>query len=153
MSKGSTVLWVVAAHSFFSVALDWELYFLQRERPYQRHSHIGLYRRGAVRAVGREELAVDVEVDTRSPKLVSGRSVEERHIRRIEGAVEDAWERYGWDIGSGYRFFLVDRFLETNFICVGEPDQPRYLELEEWLPRIPHRTERLAVELSGRRWA
>lgn len=152
MSSSSALLWIVPTKSSFQVDLDWDLYFAPRDRPYREHQYIGIFHDGAVRAVGREELVVDVEGDTRNPFLVSGNEPGQEEIRRIEGALEDAWARFGWDIGSGYRFFLVDGFRETTFIPAGEIDAPRYLELADWIPRVPTRTERLALELAGRRW-
>lgn len=152
MSASCAILWVVATKSSFQVDLDWDLYFAPRSRPYQEHQFIGIFHDGAVRAVGREECVVDVEGDSRAPLLVEGAEPGEPEMRRIEGAIEDAWERFGWDIGAGYRFFLVDEFRETKFTPLRQPEGPRYLQLEEWLPKVPSTTERLAVELSGRRW-
>jgi hypothetical protein len=153
MSSSGAILWVVATKSSFQVDLDWNLYFAPRSRPYEEHHYIGIYHDGAVRAVGREQSVLDVDGDTHNPRLVTGREPREEGIRRIEGAVEDAWERFGWDIGAGYRFFLVDSFRETRFVPAFEIDGPRYVDLEEWIPKVPRRTERLALELAGRRWS
>lgn len=153
MSANNRILWVVASRSSFQVDLDWNLYFAPRSRPSEEHLYIGIYYAGSVRAIGEEVTAVDVEVDTKRPIYVSGQEPGEDAVRRIEGAVEDAWERFGWDIGRGYRFFLVDRFYETNFTPVREIDGPRYVDLEEWVPKMPRTTERLALELTGRRWS
>ncbi len=122
MSSKSAILWVVATRSSFQVDLDWGLYFCPRNRPYEEQQYIGIYPDGAVRALGRERSVVDVELDTASPELVEGEEPRAPAVRRIEGAIEDAWKRFGWYIG-------------------------------EWLPKVPRSTERLAVELSGRRWS
>ena len=122
MSSKSVILWVVATRSSFQVDLDWGLYFCPRSRPYEEHQYIGIYHDGAVRALGREQSVVDVELDTASPELVEGVESGAPAVRRSEGAIEDAWKRFGWDLG-------------------------------QWLPKVPRSTERLAVELSGRRWS
>lgn len=57
-----------------------------------------------------------------------------------------------WNIARGYRFFLVDRFRETRFIPAGEIAFPSYVELADWIPKVPRKTEGLALELAGRRW-
>lgn len=153
MHPNNPILWVVATRSSFQVDLDWDLYFAPRSRGYEPHRYIGIYHDGAVRAIGEERTIVDVELETREPLYISGVEPEEEDVRRVEGAIEDAWERFGWDIAEGYRFFLVDRFHRTNFPPVMEVEGPRYLNLEEWVPKIPRTTERLALELNGRRWS
>lgn len=153
MQPNNPILWVVATRSSFQVDLDWDLYFAPRSRTYEPHRYIGIYHDGSVRALGEERTVVDIELDTRQPIYISGEKPGDDAIRRIEGAVEDAWERYGWDIAQGYRFFLVDRFYATNFAPVTALEGPRYLNLEKWIPKIPRTTERLALELNGGRWS
>ena len=93
---------------------EFGLYYCPSTRGYRRHQYIGVYFDKSVRGVG--ELKYEVDVDRVNGKLVGEEinQLGDDERQRIHGAM-DAASKHGYSIEQGHRFFLVDRFHDTDF--------------------------------------
>lgn len=109
---------VVLAGTTYEQNLKYNIYYASRDRGYQNHKYLGLYKEKAVRAIGvvissadisykndeLEVLEIQLDIITDSQKDI------------IKKVILDAKEDYGYLLSEDHRFFFVDQYYETNFI-------------------------------------
>ena len=148
LSRESERLLVVSATTTLSDNLEFDLYYAPADRAFQKSRFLGLYAHKSVQALGELEnivLAADLNEEggeggelfvLRSEKPVSD---DQKH--RIQQAITAA-PKHGYDISTGHAFFLVRKFLETDFkkTTPGGLRSHRYFNLREEL-EIPHGAE------------
>lgn len=138
----------------FDENLELRLYYAPIHRSYQKHQFLGLYTRKSVRSVG--EIENVVTADLRGARLAvhaprSGiTSEQEDRIRRAMLLAKE----HEWDITTGHNFFLVRRFVETDFrkISHGGMRSTRYFSLFDELGTTPIDADDVAAKLNGRSW-
>ncbi len=88
-----------------------DLYYAPASRSYRSHQFVGIYYRKSIRHIGRLDQAIAVDrVDGELEIKSSGASaLKDDERRRIQGAM-DAATKYGYNIETGHKFFLVEKF-------------------------------------------
>lgn len=133
------------------------LYYHGRNRGYSAHSYIGLYKEKSIRRVGKIIAVIDsIFDDNGQMHLVPVKgSLTDKIKEDILNAVDDS-KAYGYALAKDeHRFFIVDKFFETDFrkISPRAPMGHRYFDLCEILGvnSLPE-TEIIAAKLKERVW-
>lgn len=146
---------VMACGTTLEDNFKYDLYYDRAERGYQKHAFLGIYSDKTVQGVGRVKNIVRADYyDGKLDVIPHGQPISEPERERIVGAMADA-ERFGYDIYSDHRFFLVDKFHHTDFkkTSLYGLQRSRYFDLREVLgDDIPDGADRLAERLRGRTW-
>jgi hypothetical protein len=100
--------------------LKHHIYFDPSDRGYSPHRYIGLYHAKSIRAVGMVTKIVHADFDSSSKKLLNIRQVEGDPInsneeQRIIDIILSIKVDKGWNIETGHKFFLAEKFIETTF--------------------------------------
>ena len=136
--------------------LDFGIYYEPTHRSPRAHRYLGIYRKMSVRGFG--EIMNTVEADLSAGSLRVSKHDERvtpEQEARINGMIERAAERRGLDVASKHRFYLVDRFHETDYrkVSPGGLRSPRFFDLGEVLNVEPlPDTKEIAELLSERTW-
>lgn len=158
---------VLCGHSI-ELNKKYGIYFHPRDRGYSPHAFVGCYKKKSVRAIGRLLGIVDAELDleTDSLTIVSTAPptpgappllVDDDIKHRLKAIIKETRETVGWPIEKDHTFFIVDRFVETDF----KKSSPRgiqgarFFDLEERLEgdySEDDSTEELAAKLDGLAW-
>lgn len=153
---------IVAGQSFVE-CLEYDVYYTLAERGYNSHTYIGLYLDKSVRAIGKIEKIVEADLDATTNQLVFEGvpvAVTVDQERRIREVIRIGMAR-GWGVNKGHRFFLVEKFHETDFqkISSGGLWGTKYFHLEDCfreyfathheLPSL----EDMAMGLKGKTWS
>jgi hypothetical protein len=95
----------------------YDLYYDPSGRGYSKHGYIGVYYSKAIRGVGKVVNVVTVDMVGKDLKvLAADNEVTDDQKKRIIGAMTDAESERDWDIYTGHKFFIVDKFIETDFV-------------------------------------
>lgn len=110
---------------------------------YRDVSYIGLYLNKSIRAIGKVSAIIDAEFDSNggikvnryySPKNgdLNG-TITSNQREKIEYAVANAAEEFGWDIKTLHTYYIVEEFVECNFpkVSKGGLQGFRYIDLQE----------------------
>ena len=138
--------------------LKYNIYYAPRERGYQKHNYIALYKDKAVRAIGKIQNIVAADYDYATGKLQLNEMqapVLPEQEQAISSIILDTRNNYTWDISNDHEFFLVEKFHLTEFKKKTKyPLQgPRYFDLREFFldARILDVSE-IAKELKRHQW-
>jgi len=104
----------VTAGETYDDNLELCLYYDPAERGYSEHSYIGLYKSKAIRAIGK--IVAIVEADLANGNLIMKNSA--KITLKQEKDILEAIKRgsnHGYNIEVGHKFFLVDKFYDTNY--------------------------------------
>ena len=128
------------------------MYYDKKENGYVPHSFIGLYKDKAVRQVGKIKYVIDVEIEN-DEVVKSSQEMPDEVRNNILEAVKKAKE-YGYNIESGHRFFIVDKFYETNFEEVSKFGimGKRKFFIDSIIDRKAKNAEELAELLKDKHW-
>jgi hypothetical protein len=138
---------------------EFNLYYDHAARGYRKHKFLGLYQDKAIRGVG--EIVNTVTCNLENGRLTdvkseSGKEVTGGELDRIRSVIPLANERNGYQIERDHRFFLVDRFWETNFRkrTPYPIRRSKYFDLRFELETdyIPESAQEIAGLLNGRDW-
>jgi len=113
------------------------IYYAPRDRGYQNHRYLGLYKDKAVRGIGEVISSADARYLFETDELIIEEvqmgtiSDEQKAIMRdiiIEGTNE-----FGYSISEGHRFFFVKQYYETEFVKTSKGGLmgQRYFDLAE----------------------
>lgn len=142
--------------------LDYGLYYDDATRGFSDHAYLGLYNQKAVRAVGR--IVDQITADLVDGKLVNVHSeivgkADPAHLKLISEVIAAALADQGWHIATGHRFFIVDKFVPTDFIKDSKNPimRTKYFDLRDYLhlksrSEMPDVTE-IAQQLNGKGWS
>lgn len=96
------------------------VYFDPIERGYSKHRFVGVYKNKSVRGIGELQKVVWADYDQRTEEFTkleikegAGLTAEEKN--RVIAIMHDALNNNGWDIFTNHQFFIVDKFVPTNF--------------------------------------
>ena len=113
LNNSDNVLRVVPTGLSYEDNIKYNLYYDKRENGYVPHSFLGLYKDKAVRQIGKIKYIVDVEIE--NGKIIkSSQELSDGIKNNILEAVNKA-HNYNYNIETGHKFFIVDKFYETNF--------------------------------------
>lgn len=143
------------------------VYFHSSDRGYSHHGFVGCYDRKAIRGVGKLDgiVRADLNQETgefdRQESLPSypGKSpldLTEEVLNKIRTAIDYAKKAHDWDISTGFTFFIVDNFVETEFKkeSSGPLRGTKNFDLEEVLEHYSYddAIEDIAVALGNVTW-
>ena len=120
IDNADTKMRVILSGATFKQNVKYNVYYAPRERGFQNHKYLGLYKDKAVRAIGEVIGYVDFLYDFDSKKL----KVVETHLitpteeqkAMIKTIIIEAKEKFGFDISQEHRFFFVQKYYKTEFI-------------------------------------
>lgn len=139
--------------------LQYNIYYAPKERGYQNHTYIGLYRRKVIQAVGEIVCVVDANYDKEQGEvvvdnIVSGEITDEQK-ESIKHVVLEAKEKYGYILYIGHRFFFVDDYVATKYskVSKGGLNGQRYFDLADHPEFSEEMTlPEIAQLLHGKEW-
>lgn len=104
----------VTAGETYDDNIELNLYYDPADRGYTEHRYIGLYKNKAIRAVGK--IVAIVEADLINGKLIikNSTNITPKQEKDILEAINRG-SNHGYNIEVNHKFFLVDKFYETNF--------------------------------------
>lgn len=95
----------------------YNLYYDPSDRGYSKHSYIGIYSNKCIHGIGKIENIITAELTSDELNVLeSTELVSEDQKNRIIGAIRDAYEKREWEIESGHKFFMVEKFFCTTYI-------------------------------------
>lgn len=116
----ATKMRVILASATFQQNLEYSIYYAPKERGFQQHKYLGLYKDKAVRAIGEVIGFADYNYDfgsdtikTVETHLISSTEEQELIIKKV---IVEAKDKFGFDIAKGHRFFFVKKYYKTDFI-------------------------------------
>ncbi len=107
---------VVACGATINDNFKYLLYYDPADRGYTEHGYIGIYHNKCVKGVG--EITNIVTADLVDSDLIIHESlnkVTDKQKENIINAIFSAKRNWGWDIDKNHKFFIVDKFYETDF--------------------------------------
>jgi hypothetical protein len=136
---------------------EFALYYCPATWSRRLTEYLGIYTAKTVRSIGRRSKVVECNVDLAGndvTALGSGTKLTVEEKERILGAARKA-ETRKWDLSTGYRFYLCDEMVPTDF----RKTSPwgimghRYFDLDEVVgAKIPTTVGELASVLRQRTW-
>jgi hypothetical protein len=109
------------------------LYFCPASWSRRKARYLGIYYEKAIRYIGEITKVVECEI---TGNVITGEteSLMSAERKRITNTVQEALEQQGWDLSTGYQFFLCDTLLETLFkkTSSGGIMGHRYFDLREY---------------------
>lgn len=152
-----TKIRVVLCGKTFEQNLRTKIYYAPSNRSYKPAKFLGLYKNKCIRAIGEVKNIVDVtsvngEISLIEPHL--GKYNKEMKEILI-GVIDEAKEKFQYDLSNNHRFFFVNEFLETDYtkISKGGLMGTRYFdvsEIEGYIPGISN--EEIANMLREHEW-
>lgn len=136
--------------------VEFDVYYEPVNRSPRAHRYLGIYRNMSVRGFGKIVNTVEADFSTQDLQVSKHDELVTPEQRvRIESMIGRAAERRGLNVSSGHRFYLVDRFHETDFRKVSPSGLrgPRFFDLGEVLGVEPlPDTKGIAELLSEMTW-
>jgi hypothetical protein len=129
------------------------LYFCPASWSRRKARYLGLYYDKAVRHIG--TIGKVVECEIKGGQVVSERQLTKQEQERIAAASVAAMDQQGWDITTGYQFFLCDDMCPTEFAksSPGGIMGHRYFDLRKFFPgKIPTQLPEIAARLRNVPW-
>ncbi len=109
---------VVLAGNTFEQNMEHNIYYAPKERGYQKHRYLGIYKQKAVRGIGEVFASADISYNEETGELVvkeTQTDITEDQKETIKKVIIEARARYGYDLAENHRFFFVEKFHETEF--------------------------------------
>lgn len=137
--------------------LDLSLYYAPNDRFHQKHKYLGLYSQKAVRAVGQVDKIVRADLVGDRIEAHGAAPLTADEQTRIKKAIDGA-RAHGWNIMSDHSFFMIRRFVPTQFRKTSRMglSGKRYFDLRILLDLEPKTTipdvDTVAQELGKRTW-
>jgi hypothetical protein len=130
LPRSHLIMRAITAGTTFDENERYGVYYDPVERGFSGHAYLGLYRWKSVRSVGKITRVVHAELDPDSDELTLFGEIDPQNPRagvrtnpddlsaedsaRIKAIIATA-RKHGWDVTHGHNFFLVDKFVQTNF--------------------------------------
>lgn len=97
----------------------YNIYYYPISHSYQSHNYIGLYNAKTVKGIGKiicsADINYDVNNDNMDIKETQIGSLTDENKKSIKEVIAHAYNEYGYEIYKNHRFFIVDKFYETEF--------------------------------------
>lgn len=110
----------VVAGKTFEDNMKFGVYYQPVKRGFATHEYLGLYKNKSVRGIGKVSKIVCADYDKSLGEFV-GVSVEKGdpmttdEEKRVIDIIKQAGSKHGWNIYTGFRFFITDEFEETDY--------------------------------------
>jgi len=136
---------------------QYNIYYAPVYRGYSAHSYIGIYANKSVRGVGKISNIVTAELDSKNQLNIieSTKEPTEQQKQNIIEVIAEAKKNNNWDIGTGHKFFCVEKFYETDYkkIAPYPLRGTKFFNLKERLNlnKLP-KTEEIAEKLREIEW-
>jgi hypothetical protein len=131
------------------------LYFCPAVWSRRKARYLGIYFDKAVRQIGTITKVVECEIQNGEVTVESIPLTEDERMRIVHAA-RSGLEKEGWDISTGYQFFLCDNMIATMF----QKSTPRgiqghrYFDLRDFiLNGVPDHLPDIAESIRSARWA
>lgn len=98
--------------------LKYGVYYDPVDRAFRNYKYIGLYKNKSVRAVGKIEkvVATDFDFSTHTLTIKDPNHIfTTEEIKRVTDIILDTKKELSIDISKNHKFFIVDKFYETNY--------------------------------------
>ncbi|KUO76474.1 MAG: hypothetical protein APF81_06485 [Desulfosporosinus sp. BRH_c37] len=120
IDNADTKMRVVLSGTTYEQNVTNSLYYAPKDRGYQKHKYLGLYKGKAVRGLGEIISIADLSYDFSTNEI----NVEEQLLGtitetqkdKVKEVIKEAKQKFGYIISQGHRFFFVEKFLITEFI-------------------------------------
>lgn len=107
---------VVTCGWTFEDNMKYSLYYDLADRGYSEHGYIGIYKEKSVRGIGKIVNIVTADIVRGKVKVIESQNpVSEEQLANIKDAAISGKQDFGWDINRDHKFFIVDKFYETDF--------------------------------------
>ena len=120
IDNADTKIRVVLTGRTFEQNMEHSIYYAPSDRGYQNYKYLGLYKDKAIRGIGEVVCSVDAnynfksgELDVEKTQLGKFTKENENTIKKV---IVEAKGKFGFDISEGHRFFMVDKYYETEYI-------------------------------------
>ncbi|MFW6027043.1 MAG: hypothetical protein ACOCRX_11970 [Candidatus Woesearchaeota archaeon] len=157
MNKKKTRMRAVPCGDTLEINLKYDLYYMPESRGFRGHKYIGIYNDKTIKAIGEivKISVVECDVDEGIVDIVEGDELNNQEKDKILEVVKVAYEEVGHEIGSGVRFFLVNKFFDTYY--KKETKYPllgaKYFDVSEIIDgEVPDNTKKLAEQLKNHKW-
>ncbi len=163
LPRDKYTLFVPPCPQSFNLDIEFSLYYCPVTYSRRKAKYLGIYARKTIRAIGRIAKVVACDVDPEADmvmlraatgELTDETELTEQEERRILGVTRKAKERE-WDISVGYKFYLCDEMLATDFrkTSLGGMMGHRYFDLKKELGgEVPESIAELVTQLRQRNW-
>lgn len=138
------------------------VYYNRVGRNYADHTYLGLYDNKAVRAVGKVLKVFSADIGQKDimelVDTLKGAPPTADELALVTEVMNDAIDNPGYNIQTGHRFYLVDRFYPTEFTKDSKYPlmHTQYFDLREYLSLpggVLPSTEIIATQLKGKKWS
>lgn len=135
----------------------YDLYYHPSSRGYQSHQYIGIYHKKSIRGIGKLEKTVEAELIDGELEVQNDVTLTEDEKQRIRKAIESG-KRFGYSLGTGHEFLLVDTFYKTDFEKSSSYGMqgPQYFSIRDYLepgkPEPLPNTKTIADRLTKKSW-
>jgi hypothetical protein len=104
----------------FEQNMQFGVYYDPIDRGFASHEYLGLYKSKSIRGFGRVNKIVNAEYDKETKdftvvKVIKGAELTPDEQQRVIDIMHSAEDKHGWDVYSGHRFFVTDKFEATDF--------------------------------------
>lgn len=120
IDNADTKIRVVLTGYTFEQNMEYSIYYAPSSRGYQNCKYLGLYKEKAIRGIGEVLCIVDASYSYELDQLVIDKTLlgklhkeQEETIRKV---MIEAREKFGYNLEVGHRFFLVEKYLSTEYI-------------------------------------
>lgn len=136
------------------------LYYDGLDKCPNKYKYLGLYSNKSIRYIGKVYMTLRYDEGTSSEfPFISenGKEITQDIKDRVNEAISCAKKDRGWDISVGHRFFIVEKFFETDFRkeSLYPPRGGRVFDLRHYLGdkmKSPLTAQTIAEELNGKTW-
>ncbi|MEI7668110.1 MAG: hypothetical protein WCI62_03895 [Erysipelotrichaceae bacterium] len=93
------------------------VYYCPTERTVHQSPFMGLYANYAVNWIGKIVGSADIETNE-NKELVASNVIGvlgKEELVRVKQCIKESFQDLGWQVGNGYRFYVVDQFIESKF--------------------------------------
>jgi hypothetical protein len=99
--------------------MKYNIYYDPSSHGYQNHSYIGLYNAKTIKGIGKIICIADIYYDKAADKIdvlaTHVGTLTDENKQTIKKVIAHAYMEYGYELHKDHRFFIVDKFYETDF--------------------------------------
>lgn len=156
LAAKQAILRIVPCGSTLSLNIRHNIYYHPTDRSYRPFSYLGVYHDKRVKFVGRVLSVMDAEFNAAGTARITdevGNQVNQcPYEAAIRAIVAETRAELGWDISTGHRFFVVQKFFPTDYrkVSHGGIQGPRNHDVTHLKPSD---AEHLAELLRAQTWS
>lgn len=159
IDNANTKMRVILAGTTFEQNMENNIYHAPRERGYQNHKYLGLYKDKAVRGIGEVISSADTSYNFDNKELsikeIQFGVITDEQKAIVKKVIIEAREKFGYPISEGHRLFFVKQYYETKYIkpTRGGLFGQKYFDLADIDGyKNGMSTEEIAELLTGKEW-